>query len=173
MTAIAMIRDSAGAVAPRGDLARIRALRFTRPGFDPATWRQMGEMGWIGLRLPEEAGGAGLGLAEYVALAEEMGRGLVPEPLVQGVLSATLLAACGAETALAPLLAGETLPLTAWQEAPDTLAAPGTPGGRRYKAAATGSGCRNPYRAGGSPGREPDCPGTGCRNRVWQGRFRR
>ncbi len=128
MSMVEMIRDSAGAVAPRGGaLTRIRALRFTRPGFDRAVWRQMAEMGWVGLRVPEDQGGTGLGMAEYCALAEELGRGLVPEPLVAGVLSAALLAACGDATGLEALLAGDALPLTAWQERADTLKAPGTP----------------------------------------------
>ncbi|MBU8542433.1 MULTISPECIES: acyl-CoA dehydrogenase family protein [Roseomonadaceae] len=127
MSTIEMIRDSAAAIAPRGaDLSRVRALRFTRPGFDPAVWREMGEMGWIGLRVAEDAGGIGLGMAEYVALAEEMGRELVPEPLVQGILAAALLEGCGDAAGLAALLEGKALPLTAWQETPDTLVAPGS-----------------------------------------------
>ncbi len=76
---IRMIRDSAAAVAPPGgDLKRARGLRFTDPGFDRGTFRQMGEMGWIGLRVPEERGGAGLGMGEACALAEALGAGLVP-----------------------------------------------------------------------------------------------
>jgi len=127
-----MIRDSAAAVAPESaGLARARALRFTRPGIDPAVWRSMGEMGWIGLRLPEEAGGAGLGMAESCALLEELGRALLPEPLVAGALSARLLAAAGDGTLLPALLAGETLVVTAWQEAPDALDAPGSPAAPR------------------------------------------
>ena len=54
---IRMIRDSAAAVAPPGgDLKRVRDLRFKDPGFDRGTLRRMGEMGWIGLRAPEEMG---------------------------------------------------------------------------------------------------------------------
>ena len=49
-----MLKDSAAGIAPRkGDLKRIRALRFTEPGFDRSTWRDMCEMGWLGLRIPE------------------------------------------------------------------------------------------------------------------------
>ncbi|WP_043837627.1 acyl-CoA dehydrogenase family protein [Muricoccus aerilatus] len=123
-----MIRDSAAAVMPAdGGLGRVRALRFTLPGIDPAVWGSMGSMGWIGLRLPEEAGGIGLGMAEACALQEELGRALVPEPLVPGALSARLLAAAG-DTALLPsLLAGENLVLTAWQQSADSLEAPGDP----------------------------------------------
>src|SRR3954454_13141369 len=89
---IRMIRDSAAAVAPPGgDLKRVRSLRFQEPGFDAGLVRQMGEMGWIGLRVPEAQGGAGLGLGEMCALAEELGAGLVPEPLIPCAMSAGLL----------------------------------------------------------------------------------
>jgi alkylation response protein AidB-like acyl-CoA dehydrogenase len=127
-----MIRDSAAAVVPAdGDLSRVRRLRFAEPGFDPAVWTEMGALGWVGLRLPEDAGGIGLGMSEACALYEELGRALVPEPLVAGALSAQLLAAAGEAEWLPALLAGEKLVLTAWQEAPDTLDAPGTSGGAR------------------------------------------
>ncbi|MBV1796091.1 acyl-CoA dehydrogenase family protein [Siccirubricoccus sp. G192] len=125
---IRMIRDSAAAVAPPGgDLKRVRSLRFQDPGFDPGLVRQMGEMGWIGLRVPEAQGGAGLGMGEMCALAEEMGAALVPEPLIPCALSAGLLAALGGAGPLAHLLAGEMVVLTAWQERADTLEVPGNP----------------------------------------------
>ncbi|MBR0671199.1 acyl-CoA dehydrogenase family protein [Neoroseomonas soli] len=124
---IRMIRDSAGAVAPRGgDTKRVRALRFTNPGFDKGVFAQMGELGWIGLAVSEDAGGAGLGMSEAVALAEEIGAGLAPEPLIPAMLSARLLAAAEDKALLAPLLEGGKVVLTAWQEKADTLAVPGT-----------------------------------------------
>lgn len=124
---IRMIRDSAAAVAPPGgDLKRVRDLRFRDPGFGSATLRQMGEMGWIGLRVPEERGGAGLGVGEACALAEALGAGLVPEPLIPCALSAGLLAALGGAGPLDAALAGERVVLTAWQERADTLDTPGT-----------------------------------------------
>src|SRR5690349_21909990 len=129
---IRMIRESAAAVAPRdGDTKRIRALRMTLPGFDKAVWRQMGELGWIGLAVPEAAGGAGLGLGEMGALAKELGAGLAPEPLIPAGISAALLAAAGAQKELTALLSGESLVLTAWQERADTLDVPGTRDGTR------------------------------------------
>ena len=125
---IRMIRDSAGAVAPKGgDTKRVRALRFSTPGFDRAVFSQMGELGWIGLAVSEDAGGAGLGMSEAVALTEEIGTGLAPEPLIPAMLSARLLAAAEDKSLLGPLLAGEKVVLTAWQEKADTLAVPGTP----------------------------------------------
>ncbi|TCZ66156.1 acyl-CoA dehydrogenase family protein [Roseicella aquatilis] len=130
---IRMIRDSAAAVAPPGgDLKRVRDLRWQDPGYDAGLFRQMGEMGWIGLRLPEEMGGAGLGVGEMCALAEELGRGLVPEPLIPAALSAQVLAAAGGKGPLPVLLAGEVLVLTAWQERADTLEVPGTSEASRH-----------------------------------------
>jgi len=124
---IRMIRDSAAAVAPRdGNTKRIRALRFTDPGFDRAVFRQMGELGWIGLAVPEEAGGSGLGMSEAVALAEEVVGGLAPEPLIPAMLSARLLAAAEDGALRQALLAGQKVVLTAWQEGADRLDAPGT-----------------------------------------------
>ncbi|RKK05743.1 acyl-CoA dehydrogenase [Pseudoroseomonas wenyumeiae] len=136
---IRMIRDSAAGIAPRGgDRRRIRELRFREPGYDPAMLRQMGEQGWIGLRVPEALGGAGLGLRELCALTEELGAALVPEPLIPAALSAVLLTAAEAEEPLQQMLSGETLLLTAWQEAPATLEAPGHAGAPRLFIPAAG-----------------------------------
>jgi alkylation response protein AidB-like acyl-CoA dehydrogenase len=113
-----MLKDSAAGIAPRkGDLKRIRALRFTDPGFDRDTWRKMCDMGWLGLRVPEDAGGSGLGVRELCGLAEELGAGLVPEPLIPATMAAALLPA----EHLSEVLSGERIVLPAWQEAPNTL----------------------------------------------------
>lgn len=110
---IRMIRDSAAGIAPRtGDLKRIRELRFTEPGFSRDVWREMCEMGWLGLHVPESAGGSGLGLQEFCALTEELGASLVPEPLIPAAMAAQLLPA----SHLDAVLAGERIVLPAWQE---------------------------------------------------------
>jgi alkylation response protein AidB-like acyl-CoA dehydrogenase len=118
-----MIRDSAAAVAPRGgDLKRIRDLRFTEPGFDRAVWREMAAMGWPGLRLPEDSGGSGLGMGAFCALAEELGAGLVPEPLIPVAMAARLLP----QGHLGTLLGGERIVIPAWQEWANTMDTAGT-----------------------------------------------
>ena len=113
-----LIRDSAAGIAPRtGDLRRIRALRFTDPGFDRGVWREMCEMGWTGLRLPEDAGGSGLGTAEFCALCEELGASLVPEPLIPVAMAARAVTSDHRSA----LLAGEKIVIPAWQERANSL----------------------------------------------------
>jgi alkylation response protein AidB-like acyl-CoA dehydrogenase len=113
-----MIRDSAAGIAPRtGDFRRIRALRFTEPGFDRSVWREMCEMGWVGLLVPEDHGGAGLGVQEFCALTEQLGAALAPEPLVPAAFAAQLLP----PDHLPAVLSGERIVLPAWQDRPHSI----------------------------------------------------
>ena len=117
-----MIRDSAAGLAPRtGDFRRVRAARFTEPGFDKDVWKQMCEMGWPGLLVSEELGGSGLGVQEFCALTEELGASLLPEPLIPAAFAAMLLTG----DALAPVLSGERIVLPAWQDKPHSIALTG------------------------------------------------
>jgi alkylation response protein AidB-like acyl-CoA dehydrogenase len=102
-------------------------LRFNTPGYDPEIFRQMAEQGWLGLRVAEQKGGAGFGMAEFCAIAEALGAALAPEPLVPAAFSAALLTAADAPAPLEKLLAGSEYIATAWQEVPASLIAPGTP----------------------------------------------
>jgi len=132
LEAIRMIRDSAASlIASTGGLQRVRSLRFGEPGFDPAVYRQMAESGWIGLLVPEEKGGLGLGMTEFAVICEEMGRGLAPEPLIPATLSASLLVESDRPELLQNVLTGKDFVVAAWQEAPDTLAVAGTTDGNR------------------------------------------
>jgi alkylation response protein AidB-like acyl-CoA dehydrogenase len=56
-------------------------------GFDPDLWARMGALGWFGLGLPEEVGGAGYGLVEQVLLSRELGRSLAPGPFLPQLLA--------------------------------------------------------------------------------------
>ena len=49
-------------------------------GFDRELWTELAEMGVFALRLSEEAGGVGLGMADAVVVFSELGRRLVPGP---------------------------------------------------------------------------------------------
>lgn len=58
------------------------------PAVDGKDWRALAEMGIFGLTLSEAAGGMGLGMADAVIVFEELGRALVPGPLVATFLAA-------------------------------------------------------------------------------------
>lgn len=107
---VRMISESAASALGRADFSRIRALRFTLPGFDRAQWREFAELGWLALRLPEARDGLGMGLTEYCALARQLGRALAPEPLVEAVAALELLP----DASRAEVLAGERIVLPAF-----------------------------------------------------------
>ncbi|MFC9225835.1 acyl-CoA dehydrogenase family protein [Streptomyces hygroscopicus] len=60
---------------------------------DRELWRELGAAGFFALRVPESAGGVGLGLPEAVLAFEEAGRALLPGPLAATELTAHLSAA--------------------------------------------------------------------------------
>ncbi|WP_306325626.1 acyl-CoA dehydrogenase family protein [Streptomyces venezuelae] len=60
----------------------LRAAVDAGGALDRELWRELGDAGFFALRLPEEAGGVGLGLPEAVLVFEEAGRALLPGPLV-------------------------------------------------------------------------------------------
>ncbi len=110
---VRLIRDSVDAVFPaRGGLSRIRELRFRAPGFDPAVYKDICGLGWTGLRVEDDFGGAGLGLTELCAMAQGLGAALVPEPVLQVAIAARRLRG----ELLAHALSGELIVIPAWAE---------------------------------------------------------
>jgi alkylation response protein AidB-like acyl-CoA dehydrogenase len=65
----------------RFPIAVVRGLADSA-GVDRARWRELADLGLFSLRLSEADGGAGLGWADTVVAFEELGRALVPGPLV-------------------------------------------------------------------------------------------
>tara|TARA_R110000824_G_scaffold118960_2_gene271622 strand:+ start:250112 stop:251245 length:1134 start_codon:yes stop_codon:yes gene_type:complete len=63
--------------------------------FDKTLWNEMASLGWLGIAVPEEFGGSGLGLAEVVTVVEPMGKYLVGMPLVSTTLVAQALLMAG------------------------------------------------------------------------------
>jgi alkylation response protein AidB-like acyl-CoA dehydrogenase len=71
---------------------RVRELMATESGFDESSWQEIADLGWTGIALPEERGGAGYGIVERCLLLEEMGRVLFGGPyLSTAVLAADAL----------------------------------------------------------------------------------
>ena len=96
-----------------------------RPGWDPAIWPRLAELGWLGISVPEEAGGVGLGLFEETVVVEEAGAALLSAPLLStlGLLAPVLSAGGDNADLLSALVAGETRGSLAWME-PDSPAGP-------------------------------------------------
>ncbi len=75
----------------RFPLEQVRLVESADRVVDRAGWRQLGEAGVFNLCLAEAAGGVGLGLADAALVFEELGRALVPGPLVASHLAAGLI----------------------------------------------------------------------------------
>ncbi|MFO1327190.1 MAG: acyl-CoA dehydrogenase family protein [Rubrivivax sp.] len=116
-----MLRDSAAeTVRRRADTRALRQRRGTLPGHDPAWPAQLAELGWTGLLVRERQGGLGLGLAEMAAVLQELGKGLMAEPLLPLALATRALHHAdrwaGADARMAAVAAGTAWPALAWQE---------------------------------------------------------
>lgn len=117
-----MLVDTAASFAKKSSpVARARRLRGDPRGFEPAVWKQMAELGWLGLCFPEEVGGFAGRFVDLALVIEQLGATLVPEPiLATAVLGGTALAKGGdAEQRgrwLAPLAAGDLqVSLALWE----------------------------------------------------------
>jgi alkylation response protein AidB-like acyl-CoA dehydrogenase len=67
---------------------RVAELADSEAGWDQASWGELAELGWLGVSVAEEEGGAGLGFLEEAVLLEELGRALYPGPYFSTVVLA-------------------------------------------------------------------------------------
>ncbi|MBJ18262.1 MAG: acyl-CoA dehydrogenase [Deltaproteobacteria bacterium] len=79
----------------RCPIPEVRTLMETPDAHSPELWSEMASLGWLGLLVPEEHGGAGLTWVDFVVLLEETGRTLLPSPLVSNALAVTALIEAG------------------------------------------------------------------------------
>ncbi|HEY7649756.1 MAG TPA: acyl-CoA dehydrogenase family protein [Methylomirabilota bacterium] len=75
----------------------VRALWDDHRGESEAMWKEMAQLGWLGLPLPEVFGGSGLGMVETAIVVEEMGRAACPGPYVSTILAAGAIAEAGSD----------------------------------------------------------------------------
>ena len=148
----------------------VRAVLDGKADYDRDLWKGLAEMGFLGVAIPEEFGGAGAGHLELCILAEEMGRALAPVPFSSTVyLAAETLMIAGSEAQKQ-----KWLPKIASGEAIGTLAlfeGPGNPSHKAIKLTAANNmlnGVKKPVADGaiadfaivaartGSSGRESD-----------------
>jgi alkylation response protein AidB-like acyl-CoA dehydrogenase len=110
-----MLRSSARELMQaRYPIERVAAI-VDGDGFDRAEWAAVGEVGWCGISVPEEHGGAGLGFLEELVVAEELGRAVYPGPFFSTVILAlpALLAAGGSDL-LRSVVTGRRTATLAW-----------------------------------------------------------
>ena len=140
-----MFRDAAKRfAAERAPVAQLRKLRDQNDGvgFDREVWKEMAHMGWAGVLVPEEYGGAGFGYVGAGLIAEEIGRNLSATPLLStSVLAVTTLVRGGSpaqKEALLPAIAGGDLIVALASDeknrhAPHSIATRATGGGGKFK----------------------------------------
>ena len=110
-------------VKSKSSLRRIRALRDSGDpaGFSRDLWHEMAALGWAGIVLPEEYGGAGLGYSHLMVVMEELGRGLMPEPMIPTTFASSAVLIGGHEPQkrewLPSVASGESLLAVAYLEA--------------------------------------------------------
>jgi alkylation response protein AidB-like acyl-CoA dehydrogenase len=100
---------------------RVRAHTAGSELFDAALWSAMVEQGWLGVELPEEQGGLGLGAVELAVLLEEIGRHVAPVPFRSTALAIGACARAGRDGAVEALLSGEQTACIAWSRAQDAV----------------------------------------------------
>lgn len=105
---LVMLRDSVQAFASTfPGPKRLRKRREEGADLDKDVWAGMADAGWLGLTLPEELGGSGLGAQEQAVLSEALGRELISEPLAfLAVFSGALLSRSVEGAERARLVAG-------------------------------------------------------------------
>ena len=84
-----LLKDSAKAfVDQNAPVSVLRGLRDSKDaqGYDQNLWRQMLELGWAGMAIPEAYGGFEFGYGGLGVVLEESGRTLVSSPLIATVL---------------------------------------------------------------------------------------
>ncbi len=81
----------------RSPMEKVRTLLEDDAGYDTAVWEEIAKLGWLGIAIPEEFGGAGLSLAEAVPVIEAMGRYLLAGPFIPTTLAAQLLCDGGSD----------------------------------------------------------------------------
>jgi alkylation response protein AidB-like acyl-CoA dehydrogenase len=132
-----MLADAAASFAKKiSPVERLRRLR-TMPhvegveqrhpakadprNWEPAVWKQMAELGWLGLFYPEGVGGLGLRFFDAALVIEKLGTTLTPEPYIASVvLGGWPILQCGNaaqhEKFLTPMIEGRTSLALAWAE---------------------------------------------------------
>ncbi len=93
------LRDQARKfLAEKSSPKAVRVVLDGKAPYDRELWKGLADMGFLGVAIPEEYGGAGAGHLELCVIAEEMGRALAPVPFSSTVyLAAEALLLAGSD----------------------------------------------------------------------------
>jgi alkylation response protein AidB-like acyl-CoA dehydrogenase len=80
----------------------VRAVAETPEGYDAAAWKGLCGIGAAGLLVPEDLGGAGMGMVDAAVVLEELGRAVHPSPYRASAIGAASLLALAPDGAVAP-----------------------------------------------------------------------
>lgn len=114
------LRDAVRKWVDKGyDFERRRHI-VSAGGFDRTAYGELAELGLTALTVPESHGGLGLGAMDTMVVMEELGRGMVLEPLAQAFVASTVLSHCAPEALqqewLPRIASGQALVVLAQQE---------------------------------------------------------
>ncbi|HVP01466.1 MAG TPA: acyl-CoA dehydrogenase family protein [Solirubrobacteraceae bacterium] len=98
-------RTARDLLAQRSSFERVRAAAEAG-AYDAALWRELRELGWTGIAIGEEHGGAGLGQVELVILLEELGYAVAGAPFLGNALGGLLIEHAGSDEQRARWLPG-------------------------------------------------------------------
>lgn len=121
-----MARDFLATECPK---TLLRELEQSDKGYSPQLWKKMAELGWMGLIIPEEYEGMGYTFQDLTVLMEEIGRNILPGPLVSTITSTFPILEAGTEEQkkefLPKVAQGKLILTTALIEADGTFNASG------------------------------------------------
>lgn len=95
----------------KSPISKVRELIETDLGFDAGVWKEVVDLGWLAIAIPEEFDGVGLSLTEVVPVVEQMGRYMMHTPFLSTTLAAQALLAGGTDAQkknILPMLASGT-----------------------------------------------------------------
>ena len=114
------LRDAVRKWVDKGYTFERRRAAVEAGGFDRAAWNELAELGLTALTVPDAHGGMGQGAVDAMVVAEELGRGIVLEPIAQAFIASNVLSQYATaevqSTWLPRVASGEALVVLAHQE---------------------------------------------------------
>ena len=92
-----MLETAEAFCADKSPMEFVREQLGKPAAFDREVWQEITDLGWPGIAVPEQYGGAGLRLAEAVPVLEAMGRNLMTTPYMGSLLGAEIVKLRGSE----------------------------------------------------------------------------